>query len=68
MASAPEIGLREWSNWPGSLRFQTQRIAAPAYEQDLAQLVRQASQMGESVRVVGSGPSSSPDKRRPRHH
>jgi FAD/FMN-containing dehydrogenase len=50
---------REWSNWSGSLRFAPNQTRAPEDEEQLAHLVRRAAQAGASVRVVGSGHSSS---------
>ena len=51
---------RKWSNWSGSLRFAPHQLLAPKGEEELAHLVRRAAEEGQSVRVVGSGHSSSP--------
>ncbi len=51
---------REWVNWSGSLRFTPGRFVAPESEEALAALVAQASRVGQTVRVVGTGHSSSP--------
>ncbi|HWQ16177.1 MAG TPA: D-arabinono-1,4-lactone oxidase [Roseiflexaceae bacterium] len=51
---------REWSNWSGSLRFTPARVAAPASEEELAELVRRAASEGRTLRAVGAGHSSSP--------
>ncbi|MDQ2655058.1 MAG: FAD-binding protein [Chloroflexota bacterium] len=47
-------------NWSGSLRFTPGRFVAPESEEALAALVAQASRVGQTVRVVGTGHSSSP--------
>ena len=49
-----------WSNWSGSLKFTPQRTESPATEEELADLVRRAAEEGGTVRVVGSGHSSTP--------
>jgi FAD/FMN-containing dehydrogenase len=51
---------KEWSNWSGSLRFTPERIETPENEEALARLVRHAADKGRTVRVVGSGHSSTP--------
>lgn len=51
---------QEWVNWSGSLRFTPGRFVAPDSEEALVSLVKQASSSGKTVRVVGSGHSSSP--------
>lgn len=51
---------QEWSNWSGSLRFTPGRIVEPVSEEALAEVVRQAADAGQIVRVVGAGHSSSP--------
>jgi FAD/FMN-containing dehydrogenase len=51
---------QEWSNWSGSLRFTPGRIVEPVSEEALADVVRQAADAGQTVRVVGAGHSSSP--------
>lgn len=51
---------QEWVNWSGSLRFTPERCVAPESEEALAALVGQAASSGQTVRVVGSGHSSSP--------
>jgi FAD/FMN-containing dehydrogenase len=51
---------QEWANWSGSLRFTPGRIVEPASEEALTDVVRQAANAGQTVRVVGAGHSSSP--------
>jgi len=50
----------EWSNWSGSLCFTPGRIERPESEEELIALVRQGGSEESTVRVVGSGHSSSP--------
>ncbi|MEY7848356.1 D-arabinono-1,4-lactone oxidase [Natrarchaeobius sp. A-rgal3] len=50
----------EWSNWSGSLRFSPDEIATPESESELQELVSRSAEVGETVRVVGSGHSSTP--------
>ncbi len=52
----PEI----WSNWSGSLSFTPARMVTPENEGELAELVRRAAEEKRTVRVVGSGHSSTP--------
>ena len=49
-----------WSNWSGGVACAPQRMAMPASEAEIAQLVREAAQREQSVRVVGSGHSFTP--------
>lgn len=51
---------QEWANWSGSLRFTPGRIVEPTSEEALADVVRQAADARQTVRVVGAGHSSSP--------
>lgn len=49
-----------WKNWSGSLRFTPGESACPESEGALAALVRQGAAEGRTVRVVGTGHSSTP--------
>lgn len=50
----------EWINWSGSLKFKPQRIEQPKDEKELAALVKSLSGKKDTLRVVGSGHSSTP--------
>jgi FAD/FMN-containing dehydrogenase len=50
----------EWNNWAGNITARPRQIARPASEAEVAALVREAVQSGQSVRVVGSGHSFQP--------
>jgi FAD/FMN-containing dehydrogenase len=54
------ILTKEWSNWSGSLRFTPARIFEPRDEEGVARAVREAAEVGSTLRVVGAGHSSSP--------
>lgn len=49
-----------WSNWSGGVTCAPQRVAMPASEAEIAQLVREATQSGQRIRMVGSGHSFTP--------
>jgi FAD/FMN-containing dehydrogenase len=49
-----------WSNWSGSLEVSPGWFERPRDEEDLARIVGRAAERGDTVRVVGSGHSSSP--------
>lgn len=51
---------REWTNWSGSLRFTPAEIALPKSEDELADIVRKASEEHRNMRVAGAGHSSMP--------
>jgi FAD/FMN-containing dehydrogenase len=46
-----------WRNWSGTVRCAPHRVARPASEAALADLVRDAARRGESLRPAGSGHS-----------
>jgi FAD/FMN-containing dehydrogenase len=48
----------EWTNWSGSIRFRPASIECPHDEDELAAIVRRARDNGRTVRVIGSGHSS----------
>ncbi|MFP8953994.1 D-arabinono-1,4-lactone oxidase [Natrialbaceae archaeon A-arb3/5] len=58
MTAGPDDG--EWANWSGSLRFEPGELAKPESESELQEIVSQCAEAGETVRVVGSGHSSTP--------
>lgn len=49
----------EFTNWSGSLRFTAADRPQPSSTEDVAQIVRDASAAGRTVRPVGAGHSSS---------
>lgn len=49
-----------WTNWVGNQSFTPGHAAAPRDEEEVAALVRQAAQLGSSVRVAGAGHSFTP--------
>jgi FAD-linked oxidoreductase len=49
-----------WSNWSGGVTATPQRIATPASEGDVINLVRRAARTGATLRVAGSGHSFTP--------
>ena len=49
-----------WRNWVGNQSFIARHIAEPRSEDELAQLVREASRQNLSIRVAGSGHSFTP--------
>lgn len=51
---------REWVNWSGSLRFTPEQRVTPGDEDSVVQVVREAAERGQKVRVVGAGHSSVP--------
>jgi len=56
---ASEHDTREgYQNWSGSLRFRPSRAVAPRSEEELAQIIGDASRQGRTVRPVGSMHSS----------
>ena len=59
-AGEAKLMSSEWSNWSGSVRCTPAEIAAPASEDELAQLVARAARDGKTVRVTGSGHSFTP--------
>ena len=46
-----------WTNWGGTYTCHPTRIVSPRTEEEIAQLVGQARERGEHVKVVGSGHS-----------
>lgn len=51
---------QQWSNWSGSVTATPQVVAMPDSLAALQQVVREASQRGQTVRVVGAGHSFTP--------
>ena len=51
---------KSWTNWSGSVQFSPQSIDAPAKEQAIVDLVRQAAKTDQTVRVAASGHSFVP--------
>jgi FAD/FMN-containing dehydrogenase len=49
-----------WSNWVGNQSFTPGYAAAPRDEEEVAALVRSASELGSAVRVAGAGHSFTP--------
>ena len=49
-----------WTNWSGSLSFRPGAIVRPSSEEELAAIVCHARDQGRTVRVAGTGHSSSP--------
>ncbi|MDD5703026.1 MAG: D-arabinono-1,4-lactone oxidase [Dehalococcoidales bacterium] len=49
---------KEWVNWSGSLRFKPEIIEEPASEEAVVALVQSAAGKGQTIRVAGSGHSS----------
>lgn len=54
------IDRLSWNNWAGNITATPRQIARPASEAEVAALVREAAQSGQSARVVGSGHSFQP--------
>lgn len=51
---------KNWSNWSGSLKVNPSAIKVPESEEELIQVIQQAADNNQKVRVVGAGHSSSP--------
>lgn len=49
-----------WQNWSGYVSCPDARVLTPSSEAELADIVRQASRNGQTLRVVGGGHSFSP--------
>jgi FAD/FMN-containing dehydrogenase len=49
-----------WSNWVGNQSFTPGHAAAPRDEEEVAALVREASERGSRVRIAGAGHSFTP--------
>lgn len=49
-----------WQNWSGSVKFTPEKIAYPASESEIVQLVKDCRARGKSLRVMGSGHSFTP--------
>jgi FAD/FMN-containing dehydrogenase len=49
-----------WTNWVGNQSFAPSSVAAPRDEEEVAALVKQASERGTGVRVAGAGHSFTP--------
>lgn len=47
----------EWTNWGGTCTCHPSRMASPRAEDEIVELVRQAGERGERVKVAGSGHS-----------
>jgi FAD/FMN-containing dehydrogenase len=58
LADLPPATL--WRNWVGNQSFTASREAAPRDEEEVATLVREASEQGLGVRVAGAGHSFTP--------
>jgi FAD-linked oxidoreductase len=52
--------MPQWTNWSGGVTCTPQRIATPASETKLIDLVRQTARTGATLRVTGSGHSFPP--------
>ena len=52
--------MSHWTNWSGGVVCTPQRIATPASEAEVIDLVRRAARTGAPVRVAGSGHSFTP--------
>jgi FAD/FMN-containing dehydrogenase len=50
---------RTWENWAGSVQFEPRTIVEPSSEKEVVEAVRRAADEGMTVRVAGSGHSSS---------
>lgn len=50
---------KNWKNWSGSLRFRPGEICQPESEEEISEIVKNASASGRKIRVVGAGHSSS---------
>jgi FAD/FMN-containing dehydrogenase len=46
-----------WSNWSGTVRCEARAVARPESEAELCELLRTASERGETIRAAGSGHS-----------
>ena len=46
-----------WTNWGGTYSCSPARIESPTTEEEIAAIVRAATERGEYVKVVGSGHS-----------
>jgi FAD/FMN-containing dehydrogenase len=51
---------KAWTNWVGNQSFTPGHSARPRHEEEVAQLVREAAQLGYSARVAGAGHSFTP--------
>ncbi|MGH2615479.1 MAG: FAD-binding protein [Thermomicrobiales bacterium] len=49
-----------WSTWSRSLRCTPSHVVEPENEERIVSVVRRAARVGQMVRVVGAGHSSSP--------
>jgi FAD/FMN-containing dehydrogenase len=50
----------KWSNWSGSVSFRPSKIEKPSTEEQVRQLVVEAREKKQNIRIVGSGHSSVP--------
>lgn len=60
MSNSRRSSVPQWANWSGGVTCTPQRIATPASEAELIDLVRQAARIGATLRVAGSGHSFTP--------
>ena len=51
--------MAEWSNWSGSLTFEPSSLLHPKSEDDIVDIVNKCRDENKTIRVVGSGHSSS---------
>src|SRR5687767_2263167 len=51
--------MKEWVNWSGLLRFTPQKFLMPKSEEQLATLVRNAFENGQTLKIAAAGHSSS---------
>lgn len=49
-----------WTNWGGNQSFDFESLSRPTSDDEVARLVREASQAGRGIRAVGSGHSFTP--------
>ena len=54
------MGTQIWTNWSGSVSAAPQQVISPSREAELLDLVSQAGQAGQSIRIAGSGHSFVP--------
>lgn len=52
--------MQHWNNWANNISFTPQQFLSPKNEAEVSQLLQQAAQTGQKVRIVGSGHSFTP--------
>ncbi|NKQ18513.1 D-arabinono-1,4-lactone oxidase [Brevibacillus laterosporus] len=51
------VAMQSWKNWAGLVTSTPQQVVYPSSLEEVVQVVKEASQQGKTIRVVGSGHS-----------